>query len=186
MITFLRQEIVSHFHYWVYVVIMMLGLYAMIAKCNLVKKLMGMAIFQTAIILFYVSIAVKSEATIPIYYYEDIREHAAHAGGARKNGAHENGEHDNDVSAHGSTEHDDDQNNVPHHEIDAARYANPLPHVLMLTAIVVGVATLGVGLAIVQKAYKQYGTVEENEILAIIQKDPHQHDAVHPEGYRNI
>jgi len=62
---------------------------------------------------------------------------------------------------------------------------NPLPHVLMLTAIVVGVATLGVGLATVQKLYKQYGTVEEDEILALIQKDPHQYDAVRPAGYES-
>lgn len=161
MSTFLQEEILPHFNYWVYVVIMMLGLYAMIAKCNLVKKLMGMAIFQTAIILFYVSIAVKSDATIPIYYPEDM-------------------------PGHGANQHapaDVDQNQVRHHTVDADRYANPLPHVLMLTAIVVGVATLGVGLAIVQKLYKQYGTVEEDEILAIIQKEPHQEDAVRPVGY---
>ena len=90
MSTFLQEEILPHFNYWVYVVIMMLGLYAMIAKCNLVKKLMGMAIFQTAIILFYVSIAVKSEATIPIYYPVDM---PGHGGGG------------NDAHAHAAAEH---------------------------------------------------------------------------------
>ena len=152
MSTFLREEILPHFNYWVYVVIMMLGLYAMIAKRNLVKKLMGMAIFQTAIILFYVSIAFKSgSATIPIYKETTLE-------------AYEEGHHP---------------------AINPADYVNPLPHVLMLTAIVVGVATLGVGLATVQKLYKQYGTVEEDEILALIQKDPHQYDAVRPAGYES-
>ncbi len=170
MSTFLQEEILPHFNYWVYVVIMMIGLYAMIAKRNLVKKLMGMAIFQTAIILFYVSIAVKSGATIPIYYPVDMPGH---------------GGYESDAHAHAPAEHDGDPNEVQHHSVDVAHYANPLPHVLMLTAIVVGVATLGVGLAIVQKLYKQYGTVEEDEILALIQKDPHQYDAVRPEGYES-
>ena len=78
MITFLREEIVPRFNYWMYVVIMMIGLHAMIAKRNLVKKLMGMAVFQTAIILFYVSIAVKIGATIPIYYPQDMPGHGGH------------------------------------------------------------------------------------------------------------
>ena len=163
MITFLQEEIVPRLNYWVYVVIMMIGLHAMIAKRNLVKKLMGMAVFQTAIILFYVSIAVKSNATIPIYYPQDTPGHDAY-----------------EEAAHGDNSHPELGH---HHAINPARYANPLPHVLMLTAIVVGVATLGVGLAIVQKLYKQYGTVEEDEILALIQEDPHQYDAVRPEGY---
>jgi multicomponent Na+:H+ antiporter subunit C len=165
VITFLQEEIVPRFNYWVYVVIMMIGLHALIAKRNLVKKLMGMAVFQTAIILFYVSIAVKSGATIPIYYAEDIPGHGAHE--------------------ETSATPEDNHHPLEGHQaaINVARYANPLPHVLMLTAIVVGVATLGVGLAIVQKLYKQYETVEEDEILALIQKDPHQYDAVRPEGY---
>ncbi len=165
MITFLQEEIVPRFNYWVYVVIMMIGLHALIAKRNLVKKLMGMAVFQTAIILFYVSMAVKIGATIPIYYPQDMPGH---------------GGHDETTAAQ---EEDHDSHEGHEVTIDATKYANPLPHVLMLTAIVVGVATLGVGLAIVQKLYKQYGTVEEDEILALIQKDPHQYDAVRPEGY---
>ena len=56
-----------HFNFWIYVVLMMIGLYAMISKNNLIKKLIGMSIFQTAIILFFVSLGVKDDATIPIY-----------------------------------------------------------------------------------------------------------------------
>jgi multicomponent Na+:H+ antiporter subunit C len=97
-----------------------------------------MSIFQTAIIMFYVSIGCKRGATIPILEHHASPEAAAH--GAEK------------VVAHAM-----DVVNVSH-------YINPLPHVLMLTAIVVGVATLGVALALAIKVYNTYGTVEEDEI----------------------
>jgi multicomponent Na+:H+ antiporter subunit C len=106
---------------------MMIGLYAMISKNNLVKKLVGMNIFQTAIILFFISIGYKEEATIPII-----------------------------VGGHGE--------DAAHQAIQAANYINPLPHVLMLTAIVVSVATLGVALALVVMIYQRYQTLEEDEI----------------------
>nr|MBC8438286.1 cation:proton antiporter subunit C [Candidatus Desulfobacula maris] len=64
--TDLLPLIVAKYNYWLYVILMMIGLYAMIAKNNLIKKLVGMNIFQTAIILFYVSIGYKRNATIPI------------------------------------------------------------------------------------------------------------------------
>lgn len=134
----LRDHIVPHFNFWVYVIIMMIGLWAMISKNNLIKKLIGMSIFQTAIILFYVSIGVKEGAQIPIL----------HHGGDDHGGSH-------------------------HQEvIDVDLIANPLPHVLMLTAIVVGVATLGVALAVSQRIFKEFGTLEENEILEKIRNDP--------------
>lgn len=125
----LLEIFISKYNYWGFIIIMMIGLYAMIVKRNLVKKIIGMSIFQTAIILFYVSIGAKENATIPIL------------------------KHAND----GST-----------HSVDPINYINPLPHVLMLTAIVVSVATLGVALALAIKIYKQYGTLEEDEILAKI------------------
>lgn len=120
--------VVAKYNYWLYIILMMIGLYAMIAKNNLVKKLVGMNIFQTAIILFYISIGYKKDATIPII-------ENAHGG-------------------HGHTAH----------AIHAADYINPLPHVLMLTAIVVSVATLGVALALAVKIYQRYQTLEEDEI----------------------
>ena len=124
-------------NYTAYIILMMLGLYAMIAKNNLIKKVVGMSIFQTAIILFYVSIGYKRGATIPILEHGHPEESA--------HGAVE-------VAAHGME------------AIQVAHYINPLPHVLMLTAIVVGVATLGVALALAIKVYKTYGTLEEDEI----------------------
>ncbi len=124
--------LISKSNYWGYIVLMMIGLYALIAKNNLVKKIIGMSIFQTAIILFYVSTAVKKGATIPILKDSDIKGHDL---------------------------------------INAVEYINPLPHVLMLTAIVVGVATLGVALALAIKVYRQYNTLEEDEINALIREN---------------
>lgn len=134
----LLHLIVAKANYWAYIVLMMVGLYAMIAKNNLVKKIVGMSIFQTAVILFYVSIGVKWGATIPILHHgapHDAAGDAVHAAVTHASAA-----------------------------VNVADYINPLPHVLMLTAIVVGVATLGVALALAMKIYKEYGTLEEDEI----------------------
>ena len=63
---FFHDTVIARFNYWIYVILMMIGLYAMITKNNLIKKLIGMSIFQTAIILFFVSVGAKEGATIPI------------------------------------------------------------------------------------------------------------------------
>ncbi len=123
----LLQLIAAKYNYWLYVILMMIGLYAMIAKNNLIKKVVGMSIFQTAIILFYVSIGFKHNATIPI-----IMGDAGHGA----------------VGA----------------AIQAAHYINPLVHVLMLTAIVVSVATFGVAMALCVRIYQRYQTLEEDEL----------------------
>ena len=127
------EILLTKYNYWIYTVIMMIGLYAMLAKNNLIKKIIGMGIFQTAIIVFYVSIGAKRGGTIPII------EHG-----------------------HGD---------VVHEAIYAANYVNPLPHVLMLTAIVVSVGTLGVALAIALRIYTEYNTLHEDEILEQINND---------------
>ncbi len=121
----LIDEIVGKYNYWIYVILMMIGFYAMIAKSNLVKKLIGMNIFQTAIILFFVSTGVKRDAGLPIV--------------------------DKELALAGA--------------IDVASVVNPLPHVLMLTAIVVGVSVTGIALAVILRIYREYGTLEEDEIL---------------------
>lgn len=118
--------VISRANYWVYIILMMIGLYGIIAKKNLVKKIIGMNILQTAVILFFISAGAKTNATIPII------------------------EHGHDAA---------------HRALTASHYINPLPHVLMLTAIVVAVATLGVALTLVIKIYQQYHTLEENEII---------------------
>ena len=161
------EAISAKFNYWIYVIIMMIGLYAMIAKTNMVKKLIGMSVFQTAIILFYVSIGVKDGATIPILYHDQV--HAGHHhddhGEDAHNGEHHETSHDAD---HETDEHGYPTRHAPDVVIDGNDFANPLVHVLMLTAIVVGVSTLGVGLAITQKLHREFGTIEENEIHDMI------------------
>jgi multicomponent Na+:H+ antiporter subunit C len=106
---------------------MMIGFYAMMGKRNLIKKIVGMNIFQTAIILFFISTAAKRGGTLPI------------------------------VAKY-----------LPETAIKANQYMNPLPHVLMLTAIVVMVSTLGVAFALIIMIYRKYSTLEEDEILKLI------------------
>lgn len=151
----LLQAIVTGMNYWVFIILMMIGLYAMISKNNLVKKLIGMSIFQTAILLFYISLAVKEGATIPILYHHQV--YATQEDYGKGDGPSD----EKTVSAQ-------DEASVIHAgspKIDPDGFTNPLPHVLMLTAIVVGVSTLGVALSITQKLYTEFGTIEESEIL---------------------
>ena len=122
----------THYNYWVFAFLLMVGLYSMMAKNNLMKKLIGMNIFQWAIILYFISIGAKRGAQIPIVA-----------------GAHGQGE---ELVIH------------------AAEYINPLPHVLMLTAIVVGVATTGISLALLIAIHKKYDTIEEDEIIERLQQ----------------
>ena len=143
------ELLIERLNYCIYVILLLIGLWAMLAKRNLVKKLIGMSIFQTAIILFYVSIAVKKDATIPIY----LAEHDPH------------GSHAKEATEKNATGNQDAYHPVELKPETVKGYANPLPHVLMLTAIVVGVATLGLALALTQRIYQGYGTIEEDELL---------------------
>lgn len=127
------EFIVGHYNYWMYIGLMMIGFYAMMAKRNLIKKIIGMNIFQSAIIFFYISTSVKrGGVTVPIL------EHASEGDA--------------------------------HRAVDIMQYANPLPHVLMLTAIVVMVATLGVAVAVTIMIYRKYNTIEEDEIITKLRK----------------
>jgi len=112
------MNILDFVNYWIAMFLLVTGLYIVIARGNLVKKLVGLSIFQTSVYLIYVSPGKIIGGTAPII-----------AAGF-------------DV------------------------YSNPLPHVLILTAIVVGVATIALGLAIVVRIHEAYGTIEEDEILA--------------------
>ncbi|MBI1396681.1 MAG: Na+/H+ antiporter subunit C [Betaproteobacteria bacterium] len=113
----------SHYSYWATIVLMIAGLYVVIARGNLVKKLIGLGIFQTSVYLLYVAPGKLIGGTAPII-----------AEGYRT-------------------------------------YSNPLPHVLILTAIVVGVATLALGLALVVRIREAYDTIEEDEILRLDDED---------------
>ena len=128
------EFIIGKYNYWIYVILMMIGFYAMIVKNNLAKKVVGMNIFQTSLILLFISTGVKKGATVPIVIGD----------------------------AHGHA--------IPG-TLHAINYINPLPHVLMLTAIVVMVATFGVALALLIMIFKRYNTFEEDEILEIRRKE---------------
>lgn len=115
-------SISGQLHYWLSAALLLIGLYGMLAKPNLVRKLMAMNILQVAVIIFFISLAAKSGATVPI---------AVEGDEARV----------------------------------ATAYVNPLPHALMLTAIVVSVSTTGVALALLIRIHRRYGTLNEVELL---------------------
>ena len=112
------MDILGLYNYWVVVVLMMTGFYVVISRGNLVKKIVGLNIFQTSVFILYISMGKIEGGTAPIYVE------------------------------------------------GAGIYANPLPHVLILTAIVVGVATTALGLALIVRIREAYGTVEEDRIHA--------------------
>ncbi|HSL99966.1 MAG TPA: cation:proton antiporter subunit C [Candidatus Limnocylindria bacterium] len=114
--------LLGHFVYWSIIALLIIGLYGMMFKNNLAKKLIGMIIFQVSIIMFYVASAVKWSATVPVL---------------------------------------DPATGVA----DAAKYISPLQHCLMLTAIVVGVATSGVAFSLAILIYRNYKTLEESDLL---------------------
>lgn len=109
---------IGHFSYIITVFLMVAGLYILIACSNLIKKLVGLSIFQTSVYLLYIVPGKLVGGTAPIL--------------------------------------------SPQYTV----YSNPLPHVLILTAIVVGVATLALGLALAVRIREAYGSIEEDEILA--------------------
>ncbi|MDP1628201.1 cation:proton antiporter subunit C [Parvibaculum sp.] len=114
------EFIVGHYNYWMFVILMMTGLYVTVSRGNLVKKIVGLNIFQTSVFMLYISMGKIIGGTAPILI--------------------------------------DDPDAV---------YSNPLPHVLILTAIVVGIATTALGLALVVRIRETYGTIEEDELLVL-------------------
>ena len=144
---------VAKFNYVMVIILMMIGLWGMIAKKNLIKKCIAMAIFQTGIILFYISMGAKRFSTIPIIQsYTDGQSEGVSGASAVVDVAHTVG-------------------HVAGPVVDATQYANPLTQILMLTAIVVGVATLGLALTLIQKVYEQYETLNEDDLLDAIAEE---------------
>ncbi|MGB2496303.1 MAG: cation:proton antiporter subunit C [Candidatus Puniceispirillaceae bacterium] len=113
-------QILESWNYLVVIALMMGGLFIVISQNNLVKKLVGLAIFQTSVFLFYISAGKIAGGTAPILMEGDDR-----------------------------------------------LYSNPLPHVLILTAIVVGVATTALGLALILRIHAAFGSIEDDEVLAM-------------------
>ncbi|AFV00987.1 cation:proton antiporter subunit C [Simiduia agarivorans] len=107
---------IGHYNYWIVIILMMVGLYAVISRGNLIKKVIGLNIFQVSVFFLYISLGAVDGGAAPIV-----------------------------------TE-------------GVETYSNPLPHVLILTAIVVGVATTALALALVIRIKESYGTIEEDKI----------------------
>ncbi len=120
------MSILGLYNYWIFIFLMMVGFYILISRRNLVKKILGLNIFQTSVFIFYISMGKIHGGTAPI-----LMEGA--------------------------------ENVV---------YSNPLPHVLILTAIVVGVSTTAVALALVVRMKEAYGTIEGDEITAMDNENP--------------
>ena len=113
------MNILGLYHYWVFAILLMIGFYAVIAKLNLIKKLIGLSLFQAAVFLLYITTGNVEGASAPIFGY------------------------------------------------GAEPFSNPLPQVLLLTAIVVGISTRALGLGIVVRIKEEYGSIEEDEIQEI-------------------
>ena len=120
--------IYGHLPYWLFIILMLSGLFIVVSRGNLIKKIVGLNIFQTSVFMFYISIGKMKGGTAPILLDKSV-------------------------------------NN------SAVIYSNPLPHVLILTAIVVGIATTALGLALIIKIREEYDSVEEDDIQKMDQKD---------------
>ena len=110
--------VLGHLNYWLFVILMLTGLYIVVARGNLLKKIVGLNLFQVSVFMLYISMGKVRGGTAPIF-----------------------------------TGNPDEL------------YSNPLPHVLILTAIVVGIATTSLGLALIVRINETYGTIEEDEVL---------------------
>lgn len=153
-------QIVGLFNYWVVIFLMMLGFYMVIARHNFIKKVIGVNVFQIAVILMYITMGKVDGGTAPIVK-ADIAKHFSH--------------HDSHDS-YATTVSDESRESVAKHEaphdghepfVDTTVYSHPLPSVLMLTAIVVGIGTTAVALSLIVRIREEYGTIEEDEALAM-------------------
>jgi len=157
--------LVGHYNYWVVIVLMMVGFYTLISRGNLVKKLLGLSLFQTSVFIMYISLGKVSGATAPILL-------GGYGGGHGDGDAHaaEGAEHGVEAArqvASASAEAVGQAAEAVGQASGEVLYSNPLPHVLILTAIVVGIATTAVGLSLVVRIRESYGTIEEDEIHAM-------------------
>lgn len=219
------QFIIERANYWAIIGLMMVGLYIAFQSTNLIKKLVGLSIFQTSVFLFYITLGKISGGSAPILYGGDYGAHggdhgddAGHGAAGKEAGEHgaaaidaghgEAGLHTEAAGHESQSAVQDAPENVVGDTVDAENlladgplpsseigpetvseqlynaghgagsvpdgvnpltglyevYSNPLPHVLILTAIVVGVATLSVGLALVVRIREAYGTIESDEV----------------------
>jgi multicomponent Na+:H+ antiporter subunit C len=113
------EQLLGQWNYYLVIVLMMIGFYGVIARGNMVKKIVGLNIFQTSVFMLYISMGKVAQGTAPILTGDPT-----------------------------------------------TVYSNPLPHVLILTAIVVGVSTTAVGYALIIRIHESFGTIEDDDIIA--------------------
>ncbi len=187
------QEAFGLYNYWIVIFLMMTGFYLVIARGNLIKTIIGLNIFQTSVVLMYVTMGKVSKSEggkgAPILPESELHGHGHDDHGHSH--AEEHVEHGSQTIEHATEAIEgvvqqaaflDDADKVAHsvgahehadHVAEAAGqgaellYTNPLPSVLMLTAIVVGVATTALALALTVRIREEYGTIEEDEILEL-------------------
>ena len=148
----MMEFILERANYWAIIALMMTGLYITFAATNMIKRLVGLSIFQTSVFLFYITLSKVSGGTAPILYGRDLKKD--YGGGDDYQSSLEGMDTAWQAAAKSAE---------PLKEV----YSNPLPHVLILTAIVVGVATLAVGLALIVRIREVYGTIEADEVREI-------------------
>ena len=127
--------IAGHYNYWMVIILMMIGLYITISRGNLVKKIVGINLFQSSVFMLYISMGKVKGGTAPILTGNP-----------------------NEI------------------------YSNPLPHVLILTAIVVGISTTALALALTVRIRESYGTIEEDDILEIDRQTEREMEAAENEA----
>ncbi|MDF1769379.1 cation:proton antiporter subunit C [Maricaulis sp.] len=154
------EILAERFNYIPIIILMMIGLYVVIATGNLIKRLVGLSIFQTSVFLLYITIGKVFGGAPPILETYKVDEGYGHGGDADGYGAAEAGH-----AADAAADHAEPAVDAAHQTAELL-YSNPLPHVLILTAIVVGVATLAVGLALVVRIRESYGTIEDDALNA--------------------
>lgn len=174
------EQVYGLYNYWIVICLMMTGFYIVIARKNMVKTVIGLNIFQTSVFLLYITMGKVAGGTAPIVPPHLVEE------------SHGHGDHSDNHAAHGA---EADHAAEANHALESVRettqpaseivqdigvsaeilahahdqteiiYSNPLPSVLMLTAIVVGIATTALALALIVRIREDYGTIEEDEIL---------------------
>ena len=178
------EHVLGLYNYWIVIFLMMTGFYIVIASRNLFKTIIGLNIFQTSVFLLYITMGKIHEGTAPIiqnpveHHDDSADEHALH--GVETFSGYEGSDMSSSdvldrlldsVETVTSTNQvatvsfeEEVVGQVAEHGPEII-YSNPLPSVLMLTAIVVGIATTALALALVVRVREEYGTIEEDEIL---------------------
>jgi len=151
----------ERYNYWMIIGLMMIGLYITFQSSNLIKRLTGLSIFQTSVFLFYVTLSKVNGGSAPILFGRDWKGQGKKAEAEAANGA----TGDAVATPYGGDGHGD-AGAVGYGPVDGLyeTYSNPLPHVLILTAIVVSVATLSLGLALIVRIREAYGSIESDDV----------------------